>query len=185
MDNLFLRIIRQWLPIAVAITGFCFILFLVAQQDIRLSANDPQIQIAEDTSALLASGKTPSLPSPIDISQSLAPFIITYDLQGNVISSSARLNGKTPALPTGALNGTKGTDQPGENRITWQPQEGVRLATVIVRYDKGYVLAGRNMREIEIREEQQYQRIFLGYLVSLIATLSCVIVVQTLLRPKK
>lgn len=185
MDNLFLRVTRQWLPLAVAITGLCFILSLTTQQEIRMSANDPQIQFAEDTAAQIAEGQTPLLPKTINVSKSLAPFLIIYDSQGNIISSSAQLNGKTPTLPVSALNGSKDTNQPGENRITWQPQEGVRLATVIVRYDKGYVLAGRNMREIEIREDQQNQIIFFGYLISLMATLSCVIIVQVFLHPKK
>ena len=141
MDNLFLRVLRQWLPLAVVTSAFCFILAIVAQQEIRISANDPQIQLAEDMANVLNNGKTQALPDTIDISKSLAPFVIVYNLQGDVVSSSARLNNQAPSLPIGALHSSKGTEQSGENRITWQPQDGVRLASVIVHFNRGYAVS--------------------------------------------
>jgi hypothetical protein len=185
MDTLFSRIIRQWLPLAVGISAVTFIIYLVIQQDIRIGANDPQIQIAEDTAAALQNGKQKALPETIDVTKSLAPFTIVYDKNGTVISSSANLNGKTPSLPQGTLTGNKGTQQLGENRITWQPEDGVRLATVIVAYDKGYVAVGRNMREIEIREYEQFNNTVLGWVMALVATLSCVVIMQTVMYEKK
>lgn len=179
MDNLFLRIIRQWLPLAVAVSAITFIIYLTIQQDIRTGANDPQIQMAQDLAATLNSGQSPEISGKIDIAKSLAPFTIIYDKEGKIASSNAVLNGKTPVLPLGVLNHTE------ENRITWQPKERLRLASVIVSYNNGYVLVGRNMREIEIREDQQLTNVLLSWIVALIATFSCVYVMQTLLKGRK
>jgi hypothetical protein len=189
MDNLFLRIIRQWVPIGVTISVLTFIIYLTIQQDIRIGANEPQIQIAEDMASELNSGQTPAISGKIDISKSLAPFTIIYNKQGNVKISDAELNQKVPVVPMGVLNGTikegTDTDQPGENRVTWQPQVGVRLATVVVSYNKGYVLVGRNMREIEIQEDQEFTNILFGWIIALVATFSSVYVMQTIMKSKK
>lgn len=177
MESLLLRIFRRWLPFAVIISVLCFVIYFVIQQDIRQGANDPQIQIAEDTARLLDSGKTPAENNEIDISGSLAPFTIAYDLQGNVVSSQAILNGKTPNLPKGVLEFSKDIE---EKRITWQPRKDVRIAAVIVKYSRGYVLAGRNIREIETRESAQIINVFLGLVISLLASFSAIVLTEIL-----
>ena len=189
MNNLFLRILRQWIPLAVGISAITFIIYLTIQQDIRIGANDPQIQMAEDAASALNEGHSIPLSGKIDILKSLAPFTIMYDKNGNVIRSNAVLNGKTPSIPKGVLTGTvrdsMGTTQLGENRVTWQPQDGVRLATVVVAYNKGYIVVGRNMREVEIREDQELKIVLLGWLIALVATFSSVYVMQTFMKGKK
>ena len=45
------------------------------------------------------------------------------------------LDGQTPQLPNGVLDSTR---ELSENRITWQPRDGVRIAAVIVSYEDGY-----------------------------------------------
>ena len=185
MDNTFLRIIRQWLPLAVGISAIVFIIFLVIQQDIRIGTYDPQIQLAEDMASSFNNGMTATTSGKIDVSKSLAPFTIIYNKQGKVVSSNAYLDGKTPTLPPSVLTSRKGTEVPGENRLTWQPQEGVRLATVVTSYSKGYVVVGRNMREAEVRINDQFNNILIGWVIALIATFSCVTVMQTIMRKKK
>jgi hypothetical protein len=44
-------IIKHWLLVAIIITGFSGLLEATVQQVIRQSADDPQIQMAEDTYA--------------------------------------------------------------------------------------------------------------------------------------
>ncbi len=51
--------------------------------------------------------------------------------------------------------------QHGQERVSWQPLKGndrsVRIAAVVQRVGgghPGFVLSGRNMREVEAREEQ-------------------------------
>ena len=128
--------------LSVALTS---LIFVSVQQGLRLGANDPQIQLAHD-------GKVGAIDSPIiNIATSLAPFEIIYDEQNNIIGTTGQLDGKTPAPPGGVFKYAK---THYDNRFTWQPREGVRLAAVMVHHDGGYVLAARNLREVEIREAQ-------------------------------
>ena len=75
---------------------------------------------------------------------------------------------KTPSLPDGVLQMTKAL---GENRLTWQPQVGVRIAAVIVASDKGFVLAGRSLREVEIRESSAELFAIAGWIASIVGSL--------------
>jgi len=155
-----------WIPLAIAITCLAGLIYLTIQQDMRIGANDPQIQLAEDLAASLNSGvKMPAFISSIEISQSLAPFIMVFDTKGNLISGDAVLHRKAPTLPEGVLLYVKSK---GEDRFTWQPETGVRLATIIISYNNGYVLAGRSLREIEKREDNLFMQVFLGWTTTLV-----------------
>ncbi len=39
-------ILKYWIPLAAAITVVCGVIYVAVQQDIRMAANDPQIQMA-------------------------------------------------------------------------------------------------------------------------------------------
>ncbi|MEP6776035.1 MAG: hypothetical protein ABJA50_10615, partial [Chloroflexota bacterium] len=155
--GLFIRAILYWLPIAAAITALSGLVYVVAQQTYRQSANDPQIQLAEDAAAQLEAGAQPQAlagSNKVDIAHSLAPFLIIYDDTGSPIASSAQLNGQTPPLPLGVFTDAR---KSGEDRITWQPQEGVRSATIITHFagpHPGFVLSGRSLAETEHRIDQ-------------------------------
>ncbi len=88
------------------------------------------------------------------MARSLSPFVIVYDDQGHAIASQGLLNGSVPTPPAGVFENVR---KNGEERLSWQPVRGlggVRIATVIERVNgphPGYVLAGRNMREVESR----------------------------------
>ena len=170
--NLVVVIIAFWLPLALLMTLVSLMVYGAVQQDLRQSANDPQIQMAEDAARALASGTSPATlveVEGVDIATSLAPYLIIFDDKGQPIAASARLDGQTPALPNGVFDFVR---QQGEDRITWQPQPGVRSATVIVPYygsNAGFVLAGRSLREVEKREDQLTTNLALGWIVSLIA----------------
>jgi hypothetical protein len=155
MDKL-KNILRHWIPLAVAITALCGLVYLVVQQELRQTANDPQIQIAEDAALAMENGAPVNSRLPADkvaIEKSLSPFVIVFDDRGEVIASSATLHGGTPQLPPGILDYVR---THGEDRVTWQPEPGVRIAAVVVRFtgaQPGFVLAGRSLREVEIRED--------------------------------
>lgn len=148
------NVMRVWLPGVVAATILAGLVYVALQQTLRLGANDPQIQMAEDTAAALGAGaeaRTLVPTQPVDIARSLAPFLVVFDREGRVVASSATLDGATPTLPTGVLDATR---QGGENRRTWEPRPGVRIASVITAVNGGaggYVLAGRSLREVESR----------------------------------
>ena len=146
---------RIWVVIFVVSTLFCGLVYGVAQQVIRLSANNPQIQMAEDAALALTKGGTPDQFNQVPIvylPASLASFINVYDQNGAFIAGNANLNGALHAPPLSAL---QEATRKGENILTWSPGPGVRLATVIVpfRSDKyntyGYVVVGRSLRGTE------------------------------------
>ncbi|HTX80478.1 MAG TPA: hypothetical protein VMC62_12455 [Longilinea sp.] len=186
--NRLTSIFRQWLSLAALTIVMCSLVYLVGQQILRQSANDPQIQIAEDAAAELSNGADAQalLPSAsTDVAHSLAPFLIIYDDSGKVVASSALLDGSTPQLPDGVLDNVR---KNGEDRITWQPKAGVRIATVIVPVTgstAGFVLAGRSLREVEIREDNIGKLTLLALAVILVGMFFVVAIVQSLLPDKK
>ena len=151
----FSLIARRWLPLAALTTVACLLVYLEVQQSIRAAANDPQIQLAEDAVAALERGEPLDKvfdAAKVDMARSLTPFLIVYDESGKAIGGSGTLRGQSPAPPIGVFEFTRTN---GEERVTWQPERGVRIASVVLRTTTkpaAWVLAGRNMREIERRE---------------------------------
>lgn len=139
-------------------TGVALALYAIPQHLLRSGLNDPQIQLAGDTAARIEQGVAPAEAVPaspqIDMARSLSPFVIVYDEQGHPVASQGLLNGSIPTPPPGVFENVL---KNGEERLSWQPVHGsvgVRIATVIQRVNgphPGYVLAGRNMREVEAR----------------------------------
>ncbi len=177
--------LKYWLLMAAIVTGLSGLLYAAVQQDLRQSANDPQIQMAEDTAAKLADGQQVQIVVPaekVDIANSLAPYIIVFDATGKPIASSVQLDGQTPTIPSGVFDYVR---QNGEDRITWQPQSGVRSAIVVTQFkgpNAGFVLAGRSLREVEIREDDIMHLILLGWIAILLVTLLATAIIFRLLR---
>jgi hypothetical protein len=138
----------------VVITAFSMLAYVTVQQVYRQGANDPQIHMAQDMAYALEQGKALDEVMPdetIDMERSLAPFYIIYNLSEQPVAGTGYLNNSLQTLPQGVL---EYTSEEGQDRITWQPQSNVRIAAVIVPYKDGYVLAGRNLSEVEDREVQ-------------------------------
>ncbi|HVY36152.1 MAG TPA: hypothetical protein VG982_02660 [Candidatus Paceibacterota bacterium] len=146
---------RIFLLFFAVVTLLCGLVYVAVQQSIRQGANDPQIQMAEDAAGLVASGSLSSSPQTlVAVDKSLSPFLIVFDDTGTPTISTAVLDGKTPIPPQGVFDFTK---THGEDRITWQPKAGVRIAAVIAKVpgtSAGFVLAGRSLREVEQRESK-------------------------------
>lgn len=169
---------KAWLPLGAAIVLLSGTVYVAVQQNYRLSANDPQSQIAEDISAAIAQGTPANNIVPAtgttDIAQSLSAFVLIYDDSGKQIGSSAILDGKNPDYPTGVFNTVK---QKGETAVTWQPRSGVRMATVVTSYPAtasgttaGFVVAGRSLREVEKRINNLGVIVLAGMLFTLLVT---------------
>jgi hypothetical protein len=173
------RIPLRWLTGVLILTVIFGTIYGAGQQSLRSNANDPQIQLAEDVAVQINGGGDPAkiVGRPININSSLAPFLIIYDKSGNIVASSAELNGSTPKLPKGVLDNAN-----PRNSVTWQPADGVRIASVVNAYNNGYVLAGRNLREVEAREDEQFAIAAIGWLVSVII-LTGSILFKTRLNP--
>jgi cytoskeletal protein RodZ len=180
--RLSVKIFWLWLTLAAVVTMMCGLTYLLIQQDIRQSANYPQSQIAEDVTSATAglSSESDGGTHLVDISTSLAPFLTTFDVNGNVVQSNAVLNGSTPVPPHGVF-GYAQAQANGEDRFTWQPQTGVRVAAVLVwhagngapRGTAGgsfFALSGRSLRDVEIMEGRLADDTFFVWLVALIVT---------------
>ncbi len=165
--------LKYALFIAIVMTGLFGLMYAVIQQDIRQSANDPQIQMAEDAAVKLANGQPVQTIIPVEkinIATSLAPYLIIFDVTGKPIASSALLNDRTPSIPSGVFGEVSLI---GEARFTWQPQPGVRSAVVVTQFKgshPGFVLAGRSLREIEKREDAFLQIVIVGWIGMLFVT---------------
>jgi hypothetical protein len=145
------------LLLSVMAIGIVVVLFttLAIQQNYRQSANDPQIQLAEDAAASMNQGNTPASPLPqdqVNMAASIAPFVIVTNAKLKVLSASGNLNGQTVLPPAGSFSDAKS----GEHWFTWQPAAGVREAAVIVRFNNGYVVAARGLGPVEAREASLY-----------------------------
>jgi hypothetical protein len=180
---LWFRILRIWLPIAVAVTAVCGLAYLAVQQNYRDGLDDPQVQLAQDGAASLDAGASPAsvVNSPtIDIAASLSPFVIVFDKDDLVLASGATLVGSAPVPPRGVLATARTA---GRNRVTWQPRSGVRIASVSYPAADGrVVLAGRNMREVEARIDRLTLTVALAWVSTLVGVFVVVLLVEVLGR---
>lgn len=178
---------KRWFPLAIALTGVCGLIYMSVQQEYRQSLNDPQIQLARDSAAQMErDGSAIFLENwdRIDIHESVAPFVAVYDKNGTAIVSSGVLRGSLPQPPKGVFEAAKAS---GENRVTWQPELGVRIATVIrpIPGSDGFVLAGRNMSEVEKRIKGMTTNLFAGWMVLLLLTLGAQFLLEKLRFPRE
>jgi hypothetical protein len=136
-------------------TVLAYALYAIPQQVLRRVADDPQVEMADNLAWQLEQGVAPASAIPsgsVEIARSLSPFLIAFDDQGHLLASQATLSGHPPALPMGILDFVR---QHGEDRFTWRPAQGVRIAAVVQRVNgahPGFVLAGRSLREEAARQ---------------------------------
>lgn len=172
--------LRLFLPIAFASTAISGLIYISVQQVLRQSANDPQIQIARDLAENLQNGKTAQEiigQVQVDLSKSLATFIIIFDDVGKPIASQAVLDGRIPTPPAGVFTYTK---QNKQDRITWEPKPNIREAAVLVRFEgsnPGFILVGRSLSEVEKRISALEMQVKVGLAVALLAPLVILIII--------
>jgi hypothetical protein len=175
------NILRVWLPLVIAVTGISGLVYLTSQQVLRMGANDPQIAMAQDNAAALASGSSAGdllSARPVDIAVSLSPFLVIYDSEGQPVAGTGTLHGQLPELPPGIF---QYVDQKGEDRVTWQPEPGIRIAAVVVGIQgdqPGFVMAGRSLKESESRTDQIGKLVGAAWVAILLASLVVVILVE-------
>ncbi len=180
------RVMFAWATLGALTTAVCFLVYLVAQQTWRASANDPQIQLARDAAAGMAAGKSAETVvgrDAVDMERSLAPFLIVFDGDGKILAASGTLRGQVPGVPKGVFESVRAH---GEDRITWQPIGGVRIASVIVPYSgsrQGFVLAGRSLEETQRRISQFGSLIALAWAATLVGLLALVAAGTWILAP--
>jgi len=178
--------VALWLPAAVAVTVAAGAGYGVGQNLLRSSANDPQIQMAEDAAAELTAGADAASVAtgpPVDLATSLAVEITVLDDAGTVLASTGRLDGKQVHPPSGALEAAGRRS----HIVTWQPRRDVRMAAVIAAYTgdsgSGTVVVSRSLRVVEQRETQVLALVAAGWGGGLVATALAAVVGAYLLPP--
>jgi hypothetical protein len=164
---------KIFLVTATAILTITFgSIYVIGQQTIRLSANMPQIQIAQDAVRALNNGTKPENVIPagqkVDLANSSSGFVIIYDLSGKVVAGTGQLNDTIPVIPYGVLQNTKASDY---HAVTWQPQNNVRIASIEAKANDYYVLAGRTLTQPEKLVTTIGRLTLLGYVTSLVVLL--------------
>ncbi len=163
------EVLKKFFPLAVVITLLCGLVYVLFQQNYRISANDPQVQFSSDIAESLNQGNPAEMIIPatnVDMQKSLAVFIMVFNKEGKVVLSTGQLAGKIPEVPKGVFDFT---NKNGQDRVTWQPQKGVRIAAVVMPYKDGYVLVGRSLKEVEKRIGMLGFQVFLAWVIILLA----------------
>ena len=149
---------------AVLFAMLCSVLLLgvyvVNQQILRRGADDQPGQIVARVrgevahgadAATVLSGPKQELSSPEWLAGKSA-FGAVYDADGKVVASDATLWGELPQPPQGIFGIIRDR---GWDKVTWQPQRGVRVAlTGLPLPGGGYVLAGQSLIPGEARTAQ-------------------------------
>jgi len=150
---------QKFILLHVFAAAICSVLILLiyatVQQSYRSNANYPQAAVTSDIANRLhrmASIDPYFSGDTVDLENSLNVFVVLYDASGQPLRSNAVFKGSAPQLPSGVFEFVRGN---GEERVTWQPEKGTRIAMVVRRESHGdiaFVAAGRSLRETEDNE---------------------------------
>jgi len=183
------RILILFLTLEVIVCAFCLLVYVSVQQTYRNNADDPQIQIARELKLKYSKSGLDSLSDAKDkieiSSSSISPFYVIYDENAKPVSSNALLYNNMPQLPLGVFRAAK---ENGENKISWQPYQGLRFATVIEHITgkfNGYILSGRSLLETEKRIEKLNWMMILTWFFTSAFVLIFVIIYSRLREEKK
>jgi len=177
------RILIRWVQLAALATALSLMVYVAVQQVGRQMANDPQIQFARDARAAITAGQPIESVVPaarVVIESSLAPWVTIQNDSGVVLASSGRLHGQLRSVPAGVLASVR---QGGEEEVTWQPEPGVRMATVVVRSPGQpgvFVVAGRSLLETEERISTLGKLLMLAWVATLVGLLVVVTATEAL-----
>jgi hypothetical protein len=153
---------------ALAVTTILFgTIYVVVQQLDRLSANDAPLRLASQVAAELRSGQSGTVAAQphVDLSRSLATFVVVQDAQGRATEGSGYLSNTLVSLPTGVLANAAKT---GRDDVTWQPANGLRFATVTIKAGEQFVSAGQSLAPSEGRSGTFGLLVSLAWLLSML-----------------
>jgi hypothetical protein len=102
------------------------------------------------------------------MSESLRPYLMVFDTSSRLVASSVTLHGGPPPFPSSVFEQVRG--RVAQDRITWQPEAGVRSAVVVQAWRDGYVVAGRSLRLVEERVDRLSLLTGVAWLLTLGAT---------------
>ena len=164
-------LLRWLMPMAVATILFGTIYVVVQQLD-RSQANDAPLRLASQVAAELREGQSATVNAQphVDLSRSLAPFVVIENSQGVATAGSGYLRGSLVSLPTGVLSSAAKT---GRDDVTWQPASGLRFATVTLKVGNQFVTAGQSLAPSEDRLGDLQLLVGFGWLASMLVIGGC------------
>ena len=119
-DHLLNKLISTAFPIFIAGTIIMLVAYVAIQQSYRQTADDPQIELAEDAAAALSGGDPINAllanDPKTDMSRSLSPFMMIFDDAGRLVNSTAYFNnvaspaGVPPTPPSGVFDFVRSND---------------------------------------------------------------------------
>ncbi len=170
----------NFIPFAVAIFFIFGGIFGATQQSLRMTANDMPLQLAQDGAQALRGGDVPASlvrnDPTVDIGKSSAPFVMVIDDKGFVLESSGVLDNKPLTVPQGVFDRAR---LKGENVVTWQPREGVRIALAVDYVQNvGFVLAGQSLQQTESHTHMLFIDLYIGGLFTWLVTFLAILFVQ-------
>ena len=178
------RVIALWLPVAIAVTGVSILVYVVAQQSLRRTADELPAALAYRTVGRLESGVSPydaESSTPVDMRTSLDPFVLIFNADGQLVSTPATLDGQPPQYPTGVFDTLRTR---AEDRVTWQPQPGVRDATVVVAWNGGFVVGSRSLAATDDTLAHLGVLVVIGWAVTLLVVAGAAVLIVTLNRSR-
>ena len=101
-----------------------------------------------------------------DLANNPVPFVIVYDKKSKPLAGSGYLRGTLAQIPVGVVNHAT-TGKP--HAVTWQPQKGVRIASVTVKAGDYYVVGGQSLKMTENRSTRLLWYTLAGYLITLVS----------------
>ena len=144
------KLIMVWgiLMIAGIFTVGCT--YVAFQQTQRRNANQPAAMAAKQVVYKLKNNNIISkpwqaLPESTDVDTN-TPFVMIYNASKKLVASSANTVDKNFNYPNNSFDYI---NKLGENRVTWQPRQGYRFATVGVKYKGWYVIGAYSLTETE------------------------------------
>jgi hypothetical protein len=152
-----------WIVGGIVLSIALAAVYLTAQQLDRGGADDEPQRLATQLASL---GDIPS-PSPADrveLASSQAVFYVVYDATGKPVSGTGYLDGALAQVPKGVIT-TAAAD--GSNAVTWQPERGLRFATVELRAGDVVIVSGQSLGPSETRTDHIGALLLIGWLVAI------------------
>ncbi len=180
--------LQKWIPLALVTTVLCGLSYLTLQQFIRLSADEVPADITSQALLALKKGTPPASMLPPAAAEEMkgnsSPFVMIFDDKGVLAASTTKINGKDPSLPSGVFEAAR---KYGENRITWQPEKGLRNAIIVTHYSgtqPGFVVVGKSLQIPESHISRLGQQVFGGWIVALALAYGAILVLEKQSRHK-
>ena len=155
--------------------------YLVGERIERENADVASRELVATVVGELKSGQTAtyeSLPL-VDLATGLNPFVLIFDETDRAIAGTGFLRGKLGTVSRGILADTRAA---GTRLIAWQPEPGLRFATVQVAVDGYVVVAGQSLKPSEENTEDLGMQMAAAWL-SLIVTVAAGLIMVWILAP--